>query len=57
MRNGSDACFIRVPEMGRLAVETAVQVLEGQTVLPEISVRIELITQDNLLESQSGGRQ
>lgn len=34
-------------EMGRLAVETAVKVLNGETVPPDTVVRIELVTREN----------
>jgi ribose transport system substrate-binding protein len=34
-------------EMGRLAVETAVKVLKGESVPPDIVVRIGLVTKEN----------
>ena len=34
-------------EMGRLAVETAVKVLKGESVPPDIVVRIGLVTREN----------
>ncbi len=48
-------------EMGRVAVENAVGLLRSEAITPEVSVRIELITPENLAGekkgSQSGGRQ
>jgi len=35
-------------EMGRIAVESAVKVLRGETVPPDIGVRLELVTKDNV---------
>ena len=35
-------------EMGRIAVESAVKVLHGETVPPDIGVRLELVTKDNV---------
>jgi ribose transport system substrate-binding protein len=43
-----DATVAQFPdEMGRLAVETAVKVLNGESVPPDIVVRIELVTREN----------
>ena len=43
-----DATVAQFPdEMGRLAVETAVKVLKGESVPPDIVVRIELVTREN----------
>jgi ribose transport system substrate-binding protein len=41
-------------EMGRIAVETAVKALKGETVPPDIGVRIGLVTKDNA--AREGGR-
>ncbi len=35
-------------EMGRLAVESAVKVIHGETLPPNISVKLELVTKDNV---------
>jgi len=43
-----DATVAQFPdEMGRIAVETAVKVLNGETVPPEVVVRIGLVTKEN----------
>jgi ribose transport system substrate-binding protein len=43
-----DATVAQFPdEMGRSAVETAVKALKGESVPPETSVRIGLVTKDN----------
>jgi len=34
-------------EMGRIAVETAVKVLKGEAVPPDVTVRIGLVTKEN----------
>jgi ribose transport system substrate-binding protein len=35
-------------EMGRAAVESAVKVIRGETVPPDIKVKLELVTKDNV---------
>jgi ribose transport system substrate-binding protein len=35
-------------EMGRIAVESAVKVIRGETVPPDLNVRLELVTKDNV---------
>jgi ribose transport system substrate-binding protein len=35
-------------EMGRLAVESAVKVIRGETLPPNINVKLELVTKDNV---------
>jgi ribose transport system substrate-binding protein len=43
-----DATVAQFPsEMGRLAMENTARVLKGETIAPEISVKIELITKEN----------
>jgi ABC-type sugar transport system substrate-binding protein len=34
--------------MGRVAVESAVKVIRGETVSPDIKVKLELVTKDNV---------
>jgi ribose transport system substrate-binding protein len=48
MSGTMDATVAQFPdEMGRLAVETAVKVLNGEAVPPDTVVRIELVTREN----------
>jgi len=35
-------------EMGRVAVESAVRVIRGETVPAQVKVRLELVTKDNV---------
>jgi ribose transport system substrate-binding protein len=35
-------------EMGRVAVESAVKVIKGETLAPDVNVRLELVTKDNV---------
>jgi ABC-type sugar transport system substrate-binding protein len=35
-------------EMGRVAIESAVKVIRGETVPAQIKVRLELVTKENL---------
>ena len=45
-----DATVAQFPsEMGRLAMENTARLLKGETIPPEISVKIELITRENAL--------
>jgi ABC-type sugar transport system substrate-binding protein len=35
-------------EMGRVAVENAVKIIRGETAAPDINVKLELVTKDNV---------
>jgi ribose transport system substrate-binding protein len=48
LKGGMQATIAQSPfDMGRIAVENAARLLKGETVKPDISVGIELITKDN----------